>query len=282
MVAPPDGIIPAQPDNSTLIQIGFLYPLNYEFVVANDLSIKQIFHYLPLGVAYGLGLDQGQVLMQTLQPYDTTQSLGYVTTLAMAFVPSSFVNALSLDIHNPVSTFYANPDDSVNTLVSMINPSFPIQAGGDLGGTNPGTVAGSPTSTASAIISEGAPLGGGSDNTSSVKAASVGIGVGVCVGAAVYGAAMFFVAKRYRKRNSIHRRSPSLIDTSSMAQSHGEMMTGAGAALMSGGGGHSAGDYPYQDSYGGRDSRGSGRSGGSSGRQQISAPVMAENSLGWN
>ncbi|MCJ1415885.1 hypothetical protein MMC32_002219 [Xylographa parallela] len=234
-----------------------------------------------MGLAYGLGLDLSGVTMQTLQPYDTTATLGYVTTLAMAYIPSSFVNDLSLDIHTPTSALYANPNDSVNTLVSMINPSFPILAGGDLGGANPGTNTGSPTSTASAVITEGAPIGAGTDNSSSVKAASVGIGMGVVAGAALYGAAMFFVAKRYRKRNSIHRRSPSLIDTSSMSQSHGEMTSGAGAALMSGGRGYSGGDY---DTYGysGRDSRGSGRSGGSSGRQNISAPVMAENSLGWN
>lgn len=221
--------------------------------------------------------------MQTLQPYDTTATLGYVTTLAMAFIPTSYVNDLSLDIHTPPSLLYRHPDLIINTLMNKINPSFPILAGGDIGGSSPGTGTGSPTSTVSAIISEGAPLGG-ADNSSSIKGTSVGIGVAVVAGAAVYGAAMFFVAQRYKKRRQLHRRSSSIIDTSSMAQSHSEIVTGAGAALMSGGRGASAGDYGdgYGYGYSGRNSRGSGHTGGSSGRQQISAPVMAENSLGWN
>jgi hypothetical protein len=267
-----------------MIQIGFLFQLNYNFVIENQQSAKQIFEFLPAGLAYGLGISEDQVVMQALRPYDTIGQLGYVTTLAMAYVPSECVNALSLDIHTPPSPLYNNPNVSVNTLVNIINPAISILAGGDLNGTPIGTGTGSPTSTVSAIVSEGAPLGGGTDNSSSIKGTSVGIGVGVCVGAAVYGAAMFFVAQRYKKRRQQHRRSASYIDTSSMARS--EMATGAGAPLFSGGLRTQSGNGDYDTSgygyYSGRNSGGSGGSGGSAGRQQISAPVMAENSLGWN
>ena len=253
-------------------------------MVAHQQSAKQIFQFLPEGIAYGLNITVDEVVMQTLQPYDTMSTLGYVTTLAKAYIPSSFVDQLSLAILTPSNILYHNPNPSVYTLVNTINPAFPILPGGDLGGSNPSTGVGSPTSTVSAIVSAGAPLGGGSDNTSSIKGTSVGIGVGVVAGAAVYGAAMFFVAQRYKKRRSLHRRSSSIIDTTSMAQSHSEIMAGTGAALMSGGRAQSGGDYNdgYGYGYSGRNSRGSGRSGVSSGRQQISAPVMAENSLGWN
>ena len=284
VINPPSGQIPSQPENTTLVQIGFLYPLNYEFVVMHQLSIAQIFNYLPEGIAYGLNLATQDITMQTLQPYDTTETLGYVTTLAFAYIPTINVTTLSLDIHTPASALYNNPDESVKTLVSMINPSFPILAGGILGGSNPASVTGSSTSTASAIISEGAPLGGGMDNSSSVKGTSVAIGLGVVGAAAVYGAAMFFVAQRYRnKRRSAHNRSPSMIDTSVLAQQPGERASGAAAALMSGGRDdvmRSTSPYGGYGTYSGRNSRGSGRS-GSTGRQ-ISAPVMAENSLGWN
>ena len=250
----------------------------------NQLSVAQIFEYLPEGMAYGLNLPMDQVTMQSLQPYDTTATLGYVTTLAFAYIPTVNVTTLSLDLHTPASALYNNPDESVKTLVSMINPSFPILAGGLLGGSNTGTVTGSSTSTASAIISEGAPLGGGMDNSSSVKGTSVAIGLGVVGAAAVYGAAMFFVAQRYRNRRSAHNRSPSMIDTSVLAQHPGERASGAVAALMSGARDdvvRSTSPYGgYGGTYSGRNSRGSGRS-GSTGRQ-ISAPVMAENSLGWN
>jgi len=257
--------------------------LNFQFVSGNQDSARQIFSLLPPGIAYGLNIDVNQVVLRSLNASDTVATLGYFTTLAMAYIPSSYVNALSLDIHTPPSLLYNNPDHMTNVLMNTINPSIPILAGGAIGGSPPGSGTGPSTATVSAIITEGAPLGG-AENSSSIKGTSVGIGVAVVAGAAVYGAAMFFVAQRYKKRRQLHRRSSSIIDTSSMAQTHSEIATGAGAALMSGGRGGSAGDYGdgYGYGYSGRNSRGSGHTGGSSGRQQISAPVMAENSLGWN
>ena len=286
IVEPPNGVFPTQPTNTTLIQIGFLYPLNYQFVVEHQLSIAQIFSYLPEGLAYGLSIPVAQVLMQSLQPYDTTETLGYVTTLAFAYIPTIMVDTLKTSIHVPASPLYQNPDGSVHTLMSMINPAFPVLAGVNLdGGSTTATTTGTFTSTASAIVLGGAPLGGGMEQSSSVKGTSVAIGIGVVASAAVYGAAMFFVAQRYKKRRQYHRRSPSLINTDPMAQSHREIASGAATALMSGARGP---DYrSTSPNYGGyyhseRNSRGSGRSGDSSVRQQISAPVMAENSLGWN
>ena len=240
----------------------------------------QIFQFLPQGIAYGLSVPNDQVVMQELLPYDTTATLGYVTCLAMAYVPSDQVNPLQLDIYTPSSQLYHNPNASVSTLMGVINPAIGIIPG-SLNGQTPGSPTGSPSSPTGTMNQAGAPLGSGSDNSSSVKGTSAAIGVGVVAGAAVYGAAMFLIAKRYKKTRSLHRRSPSLIDTGSMMQSPGESMAGASAALMSGGRGEGVrSTSPSNWFY--RDSRGSGNSGGSSGRQQISAPVMAENSLGWN
>ena len=52
------------PEDSTLIQVGFNYSLNYAFVVANPNSSAQIFMYLPIGLAYGLSIKEDQVTMQ--------------------------------------------------------------------------------------------------------------------------------------------------------------------------------------------------------------------------
>lgn len=275
--------MPEQPANTTLIQIGFKYPLNYRFVVSSPVSVAQIFEFLPQGIAAGLtksggvatdddpGIPLDQVVMQSLQPSDTSQQLGYITTLALAYIPSDLPDKLERVLHTPISGIYHNKNPSVNTLMGMINPSWPIHARGPLG-SFPNGGANGPSSTAGPG-GDGSPLGGGASSSASVKGTSIGIGVGVVAGAAVYGAAMFFVARRYKQRKQRHSRSSSI-------PAHEPSDALMGGALMSGGR-----DTPVHHGRttpgGGRDSRGSGRS-GSARAQQISAPMMAENSLGWN
>jgi hypothetical protein len=279
----PGAGVPEQPSNTTLIQIGFNYPLNYRFVVSSPVSVAQIFEFLPQGIAYGLtrngggesgdgvGIPVDQVVMQSLQPSDTSQQLGYITTLAFAYIPSDLPPQLERALHTPISAIYRNPNPSVNTLMGMINPSWPILARGPLGSV-PGGGYNGPASTG-APGGDGTPLGGSASSSSSVKGTSIGIGVGVVAGAAVYGAAMFFVARRYKQRKQRHSRSSSI-------PAHDPSDALMGGALMSGGREtpiHHGRTTPSN----GRDSRGSGRS-GSARAQQISAPMMAENSLGWN
>ena len=271
---PPSGPV-KQPDNTDEIQIGFKYPLNYDFVYENTQSQQQIFKYLPLGISYGLNLEVNNVTMATLRAWDTTQDLHYITTLAIAWIPSGLVETLGLLVQTQTSRFYNNPDSSTNTLLSMINNALPIAADNSTDGMD--TPYGAmPTSTSSSKTN-GAPIGGSIGASAPVKPSAIGIGVGITCGAAVYGAAMFFVARRYKKRRQSHLRSPSMY--SSPVMSHIGPDAGAGTALMSGGIDRSI--SPYHDEDGRAGSRGSGRS-GSTGRQQISAPVMAENSLGWN
>ena len=274
---PPEGPV-KRPDNTQLIQVGFLYPLNYNFVWQNPQSQQQIFKYVPMGIAWGLQIDVENVTMQTLRAWDTTQDLHYITTLALAWVPTGQVDALGLLVHTPTSRFYHTPDNSTNTLLSMINIALPINADNSTDGGDPTTFGAVPSSSSN-TKEGGAPVGGGIGSSNPVRASSVGIGCGVAFGAAVYGAAMFLVARRYKKRRQSHLRSPSMF--SSPVMSHVGPDAGAGAALMSGGMGDHRSPSPYHDEDGRAGSRGSGRS-GSTGRQQISAPVMAENSLGWN
>ena len=271
---PPSGPV-KQPDNTDMIQIGFKYPLNYKFVWTHDESQQQIFKYLPLGISYGLNIEVSNVTMQTLRAWDTTQDLHYITTLAIAWIPSGLVETLGLLVQTQTSRFYNNPDSSTNTLLSMINNALPIAADNSTDGMD--TPYGAMPTSTSSVKTNGAPIGGSIGASAPVKPSAIGIGVGITCGAAVYGAAMFFVARRYKKRRQSHLRSPSMY--SSPVMSHIGPDAGAGTALMSGGIDRSI--SPYHDEDGRAGSRGSGRS-GSTGRQQISAPVMAENSLGWN
>ena len=265
----------SQPPNTRLINIAFRFPLNYLFVYNHPISSEQMFHYVPLGICYGLEIDIKQITMQSLRAWDTYADVGYFTTLAIAFVPDGLVDNLALLVSTSASRFYRNPDNSTAFLLSMIDSAIPIiGSNGTDGASAPfGNI---PTDTSSPK-NAGAPIGGDIGNSEHVRASSVGIGVGVACGAAAYGAAMFFVARRYKKRRQSHTRSPSMF--SSPVLSHAGPDAGAGAALMSGAMGERSAS-PYYDNDGRAGSRGSGRSGSS--RHQISAPVMAENSLGWN
>lgn len=258
-----------------MINIAFRYPLNYLFVYNHTESQQQIFYYIPRGISFGLEIEGTQITMQSLRAWDTYEDVGYVTTLALAWIPEGLVDNLGLLVSTPVSRFYHNPDNSTNFLLSMINSAIPITSSNSTdGGTSP---FGNIPSDVPSAKTNGAPIGGDIGNSEHVRASSVGIGVGVACGAAAYGAAMFFVARRYKKRRQSHTRSPSMF--SSPVMSHAGPDAGAGAALMSGAMGERSAS-PYYDNDDRAGSRGSGRSGSS--RHQISAPVMAENSLGWN
>ncbi|KAG8531546.1 uncharacterized protein KY384_003176 [Bacidia gigantensis] len=269
-IYPPTGPV-ARPPNCDLIQIAFLYPLNYDFVWIHSESQKQIFTFLPKAIGHCLSIELVNITMQTLKAWDTTQDLHYITTVALAWIPSHLVDTLGLALHTPAGTFYNHPDPSVKTLVSMVNNAVPIRATNE---TDSGSKTGSEPE---ATTTGAAPIGGNIGSSSPVQSKSVAIGVGVACGAAAYGAAMFFVARRYKKRRQSHMRSPSMF--ASPVMSHVGADPAAGQALMSGAMNGERSVSPFYDRA---ESRGSGRSAGSSGRQQISAPVMAENSLGWN
>ena len=257
-----------------MIQLGFKYPLNWDFVAQNAMSAAQIMQYLPQGLRYGLDLENRQVKMHSLIPLDTAPHLGFVTTLAYVFIAENMVDTLRLDLLIPTSKIYTNDDASVSQLMDYISQAIPITPGTPLGGS-------SASGTGSGAAPTNKPDGGvynidGQSQSTAVKKNTVGITVGIAGAAAAYGAAMFFIARRYKKRRQSHRRSSSVMSHSEMRQSGSPALMGGANAYMSGGR-TSPGSTPND-----RNSRGSGRTGGSARTQQISAPMMAENSLGWN
>ncbi|KAI4286743.1 MAG: hypothetical protein L6R35_004003 [Caloplaca aegaea] len=283
LIQPPGGM-PAQPEDTMRVQVGFLQPLNYGFVVNSEVTQGQIFDFLPKGIAFGLNISEAQVTMETLKADVTTTDLPYIRTLALAFIPKDQVNQLYLNLHTAPHHIYHNPNASIAQLMSFIDPSVAIQAENPMAGSSGPGAGGSASPTPTNPVTGGAPIGGAISNSMPVRKSSVAIGVGVVCGAAAYGAAMFFIARRYKMRRQSHGRSPSMYNSPVYSGSHRDFVGGANAALMSGARGDGGRSTSPMDGYGygyGRDSRGSGRS-GSTGRQQISAPVMAENSLGWN
>ncbi|KFY44491.1 hypothetical protein V494_01448 [Pseudogymnoascus sp. VKM F-4513 (FW-928)] len=289
VVAPINGV-PSAKVGFTLIQVGFTYSLNYEFVVANSMSSAQIFTYLPKGIAYGLEIKESDVIMHSLMPYDTSSSLNYITTLALAYIPTKVVSNLGIMIHVPVSRLYKNPSEPVAVIMSSINPSIPITVGSGLDGADPAVPGGAEGSTpAPGDKDNGNGNGGIFDNnnnannqTPGAKGMTAGIATGAVVAAAAYGAAMFFIARRYKRRKLSHRRARSLMNPAEMMEASGSPAL-PGGVYMSGGRQSTGSGESSSDASGGRQSRGSGGSAGNSARTaQISGPMMAENSLGWN
>lgn len=259
-ISPPDGI-EQPPANSVMVQLGFDEGFSYDFIVQNSVAASQIFKYIPQGLVFALGIQPSDVAVFTLRKYDNSQVSGYLAAVLWLYIPADQKETLRTMLHNPHSRLYDQPDAMVYSIMGHIDPSIPLDIGGPFSSLSSGGSSGGSSSG-----SNGGDGGNGENDSNSnnssdagastssnTKASSVGIGVGVVAGAAAYGAAMFWVARRYRKKRQSHRRASSIAD-----------QPGVGGSL-----------------FGGRVSRNSDHS-GSNRTQMISAPVMAENSLGWN
>lgn len=272
MIAPPGGV-PSEVSQDTFMgQVCFKWPLNYPFVAGSEDNGNQIFHYLPMAIANGLNISTSEVKNYGLKPLDTTQYQGFITTMAMFTIPKDLQGKLAAQLRNPADPFWHNKDSTVNDLTNLINTACPLAAGGTIpGGSN---VAGNdPAATATGGAGDGGALGGDAGASRKINPTSAGIATGAIVGAMAYGAAMFFVARRYRNKRIAHSRSSSVPSTSRMT--YGSIPGGAAAWMR--------GARDGRMTPGSRGSHGSASSRGQSIRtQQISAPVMAENSLGWN
>ncbi|KAE8348199.1 hypothetical protein BDV28DRAFT_153094, partial [Aspergillus coremiiformis] len=265
----PGSISPANipiepPADSTLIQLGFNGKLRYSFVATTPLSSSQIFLYIPIGLEYALQILRKEVSMLAIQPYNNSKSTGYVATVAMAYIPTTEVESLRKMLNNPNSALYQQADASAKALMSMIDPSIPLvvgESGSITGSSGPSNLNGSGGNTngGNGNGANDPNSDAGASSSGSARASSVGIGVGVVAGAAAYGAGMFWVARRYRKKRQLHQRSSSNVEQMSEGRA-------AGSLFVPGGG----------------MSRNSHNSRGTARTQMISAPVMAENSLGWN
>lgn len=255
-------------------QVCFKWPLNYPFVSAND-GGQQIFHYLPKAIADGLNISQSEVQNFGLKPLDTTQYQGFITTLALFTIPSDLQNKLAAQLRNPLDRFWFNEDSTVNDLTSLINTACPLPAGQVPGESSlsDDDESGDPASTSNGGGGDGGAMGGDIGASRKVNSTSAIVASSAIVGAIAYGAAMFFVARRYRNKRIAHQRSSSVPSTSRMT--YGSIPGGAAAWMH--------GARNGRITPGSRGSQGSSASQGRSVRtQQISAPVMAENSLGWN
>lgn len=257
----PSNEVTEAPSDSILLQLGFNSQLPWSFVATTPLSSSQIFNYTPQAIENALPAlsAKDSPVMFAIEPYYNWQSTGYNATLAIFYFPRDKVDALKALKVNPNSALYNQASESIQSLMTMVDPTIPLEFSGNYPSGTSDSTGGSSNGGG-----DDGPDSGNNENTdgsagsSKAKASSVGIGVGVVAGAAAYGAGMFWVARRYRKRKQLHQRSSSTVEQMSQGGSAAGSMFAAGGRAPSHG------------------SRGTARS------QMISAPVMAENSLGWN
>ncbi|KAF5577083.1 Msb2 [Fusarium pseudoanthophilum] len=274
------------PEGSVPIQLGFLFPFNYKFLARNTVAAAQLFKYLPKGLADAGGFSKDRILVSKIVPLDTQSQWGYITALAKIHYPENMIDSLQADLITPNSPLYNNDLEIVRNLTSVINTKIDIFGDSD---TDNNTDNGNSDDANSGNRDVFGNSGEG-DKSAKQKATTAGIAVGAVGLSVMYGAAMFLVARRYkRKKQQGHRRASSI----GSSQRSSEMQyTGNGSPALMGGALMSRDFSAYGATHaeqgqvrpGGRDSHGSGRSGmGNSARTAyISAPVAAENSLGWN
>ncbi|KAF3354419.1 hypothetical protein VdG1_07498 [Verticillium dahliae VDG1] len=226
VIGPGDTENVAQPEGTVLLQVGFLYAENYEFVSKNPMAAAQLFTLLPIALTDGAKIDAGKVIVTSLVPYDTMPSLGYITTLARFWYPASMVDQLRMDIKIPNSLLHNNPQQLIYNLTQNINPAIDIIPGSE---NIPGGNGGAPTS--------GSPNGNNdmfdnneSDSTPIQTGTAAAIGIGAVTVGVAYGAAMFLIARRYKRKKQAHRRASSISGTSSDMR-----YTGTGSPAMMGG-----------------------------------------------
>lgn len=260
------------------IQIAFKEPLNYEFVAGHSKSAAQLLSGVPQLLQYeGSITNESLVQIRRLQPLDTQSVYGYITTLAIVTYPTDMVPTLALDIKLPNSQLYQDPQTLLFNISQQINSAIGIYLGDGAGDSTSDSSGGSSDSGSSSNNNGGDVFQNTSDDdsSSSTKAKVAGIAVGAAALAGAYGGLMFFIARKYKRRQMARTRSSSL-NSDSMRQGSPALM---GGAIMS----QDFSNYGAV-SGGGRNSGGShGSSNQNSGRTAfISAPVAAENSLGWN
>lgn len=285
-IVPPNAEDKPAPKGTVPIQIGFLFQLNYNFVSSNADAAAQIFNYLPPALAGVAGIGADKVPVTKLVPFDTRRDLGYITTLAKVNWPESQLDALKNALWEPSSALYNNEQDIVRSLTAIINPKIPLLATGDdssgnLGGGVGGSGAGGSSSGG------GDPFQSSGDDSSSDsskhKATTIGIAVGSLGIGVMYGAAMFIVARRYKRKRSLRRAAADDAASAEMQYTDNGSPALMGGALVSaqntsygGVSSHSGPAISSQNSTGGRSNPSAARSAG------ISNPVATENSLGWS
>lgn len=262
--------VPRQANSQKRVEIGFKYPLNYRFVAKHGEAAAQIFNYVPEGVAQALGIDQDNVVMIELDPYQNTTS-NFLQTVAKLYVPKNSVSQLQQLVSNRTSALYTDQSDpSVLSLMQLIDDYIPVNkdlSTGDGSGSSSGGSKGGDEESGDdgkapgdhGVTGARGSLDQAAQQDISMSRANgkvAGIAIGTVVGASVVAAALFvgmaFLRSRFRRPPP----SPPRPDMESYHDDASSLSSGSRSGAPSGA--TSAAPPP------------------------ISFPIVAENSLGWH
>ncbi len=210
----PDSGNASLPADTTLIQVAFLAGLNYKWVASKPQAAAQIVDTLPKILSWHAGVPEDMIKVVRLTPYNTYYQTGFITTLAIASYPKTLVSQLRMDMHAPNSAVFQNPNALAYNMSQQINTAIDILLGSTLDST---ATPGGPAATAT-----GGPdmfnNPGGQSQTPTQKGVTAAIAMGAVAVSVAYGAAMFVVARRYKRKKQSHRRSSSVTNPSEVRQ----------------------------------------------------------------
>lgn len=209
----PSGREKKHPKGTLPVQIGFLSPLNYNFVSSDTNAASEIFQRLPQALADAGKISVSTISVYALVPYDTRNQWGYVTTVAKLYYPEALIDKLQMDIWSPNSGIYNNAEALVQSLTALINPKIDIRGNTEIGGLRSPSAA--PIPTTSSENSASAADDGGSQSAKQ-RATTIGIAMGAVSASITCGAALFFWVSRYRRNAHTHRRLGSMNSHQSM------------------------------------------------------------------
>ncbi|RPA84063.1 hypothetical protein BJ508DRAFT_324050 [Ascobolus immersus RN42] len=207
-----------RPANSILVRLGFDKHMHYAHLLAHPIAIRQIFEFLPMGIAYGLGLENANATpIHLIQPFHSRRELGYIRTLVFVYIPRSKLEELDNKRYQFRSGLYNNSNRLVRKMMSYLDPTVPLR--GQMSGSDLEENSGEPMTApdgdwlngpdATAVAEDKdieATDGPESDNEKGDygKTNVVGAAVGAALGAMFFGAlATFFILrKRYTRRKS--------------------------------------------------------------------------------
>jgi len=127
----------------TLVSLLFTQAMNWNFLNSSKQTVAQIFAFMPVAIANGLGISTSDVKTYALQveiPQSWTGDLNDLGTMFLSYIPDDQVNVLASLIKAPNSKFFQQ-SGVPGQLAGLIVPSFsllsvPAQAAADNSGSS--------------------------------------------------------------------------------------------------------------------------------------------------
>ena len=131
-------------------------------------------------------VSQSDVVMQYLQSYNTLSSRGYITTLAMAYIPDEETSTLSTILLDAGSSLYNDSDPTVRDFMNLLDPSIPLLAGSTINDVSSSAAVKSSSTNAMTTPVTATPSiqnPATSSNTAGPSSISAGAGAGIAIAA---------------------------------------------------------------------------------------------------